>query len=153
AAGFVQRRQELVAHERIVARQPVPVLRLDARQAIDDFDVHERETRESANPGMLESPAGCVRRARADDIEDSAKLESAVSRTVLERREPVLSFAGERISFRFCGAPVSRCDTTRPSMRPGSRRVPMKKIEAIFKPFKLDEVREALSEIGVSGLT
>ena len=29
----------------------------------------------------------------------------------------------------------------------------MKKIEAVFKPFKLDEVREALSEIGVSGLT
>ncbi len=29
----------------------------------------------------------------------------------------------------------------------------MKKIEVIFKPFKLDEVREALSEIGVSGLT
>ena len=29
----------------------------------------------------------------------------------------------------------------------------MKKIEAIFKPSKLDEVREALSEIGVSGLT
>ena len=29
----------------------------------------------------------------------------------------------------------------------------MKKVDAIFKPFKLDEVREALSEIGVSGLT
>ncbi len=29
----------------------------------------------------------------------------------------------------------------------------MKKIEAIVKPFKLDEVREALSEIGVTGLT
>jgi len=29
----------------------------------------------------------------------------------------------------------------------------MKKVEAIVKPFKLDEVREALSEIGVSGLT
>ena len=29
----------------------------------------------------------------------------------------------------------------------------MKKIEAIIKPFKLDEVKEALSEIGVSGLT
>ena len=29
----------------------------------------------------------------------------------------------------------------------------MKKIVAIIKPFKLDEVREALSEIGVSGLT
>jgi len=29
----------------------------------------------------------------------------------------------------------------------------MKKIDAVIKPFKLDEVREALSEIGVSGLT
>jgi len=29
----------------------------------------------------------------------------------------------------------------------------MKKIEAIIKPFKLDEVRESLSELGVSGLT
>jgi nitrogen regulatory protein P-II 1 len=29
----------------------------------------------------------------------------------------------------------------------------MKKIEAIIKPFKLDEVREALSALGVTGLT
>lgn len=29
----------------------------------------------------------------------------------------------------------------------------MKKIEAIIKPFKLDDVREALSELGVSGMT
>lgn len=29
----------------------------------------------------------------------------------------------------------------------------MKKIEAIIKPFKLDEVKEALHEIGVSGIT
>jgi nitrogen regulatory protein P-II 1 len=29
----------------------------------------------------------------------------------------------------------------------------MKKIEAIVKPFKLDEVREALAEVGVTGLT
>ena len=29
----------------------------------------------------------------------------------------------------------------------------MKKIEAIIKPFKLDEVKEALNEIGVSGIT
>ncbi|HEY7987562.1 MAG TPA: P-II family nitrogen regulator [Methylophilaceae bacterium] len=29
----------------------------------------------------------------------------------------------------------------------------MKKLEAVIKPFKLDEVREALSEIGVSGMT
>ncbi len=29
----------------------------------------------------------------------------------------------------------------------------MKKVEAVVKPFKLDEVREALSELGVTGLT
>ena len=29
----------------------------------------------------------------------------------------------------------------------------MKKIEAIIKPFKLDEVKDALNEIGVTGMT
>jgi nitrogen regulatory protein P-II 1 len=29
----------------------------------------------------------------------------------------------------------------------------MKRITAVIKPFKLDEVREALAEVGVSGLT
>jgi nitrogen regulatory protein P-II 1 len=29
----------------------------------------------------------------------------------------------------------------------------MKKIEAVIKPFKMDDVREALSEVGVSGMT
>jgi nitrogen regulatory protein P-II 1 len=29
----------------------------------------------------------------------------------------------------------------------------MKKVEAIIKPFKLDDVREALIEIGVEGVT
>ena len=29
----------------------------------------------------------------------------------------------------------------------------MKKIEAVIKPFKLDEVKEALHDVGVSGLT
>ncbi len=29
----------------------------------------------------------------------------------------------------------------------------MKKIEAIIKPFKLDEVKEALQEVGVQGMT
>ena len=30
---------------------------------------------------------------------------------------------------------------------------PMKKIEAIIKPFKLDDVKQALSELGVHGMT
>ncbi|MBW2186726.1 MAG: transcriptional regulator [Desulfuromonadales bacterium C00003068] len=29
----------------------------------------------------------------------------------------------------------------------------MKKVEAIIKPFKLDEVKEALSDIGIQGIT
>lgn len=29
----------------------------------------------------------------------------------------------------------------------------MKKIEAIIKPFKLEDVREALSEVGITGMT
>ena len=29
----------------------------------------------------------------------------------------------------------------------------MKKIEAIIKPFKLDDVREALSDVGITGMT
>lgn len=29
----------------------------------------------------------------------------------------------------------------------------MKKIEAIIKPFKLDDVREALSDVGINGMT
>jgi nitrogen regulatory protein P-II 1 len=30
---------------------------------------------------------------------------------------------------------------------------PMKKVEAIIKPFKLDEVKDALSEVGIQGMT
>ena len=35
----------------------------------------------------------------------------------------------------------------------GKEENPMKKIEAIVKPFKLDDVKESLKEIGVQGLT
>jgi len=40
--------------------------------------------------------------------------------------------------------------TLRPSFK-GIQR--MKKIEAIIKPFKLDEVKEALQEVGLQGIT
>src|SRR6185295_9808630 len=53
----------------------------------------------------------------------------------------------------FAARPYSIAIRTVRRGGPGSRGTTMKKIEAIFKPFKLDEVREALSEIGVSGLT
>ncbi len=37
--------------------------------------------------------------------------------------------------------------------RESERRIRMKKIEAIIKPFKLDDVKEALNEIGIQGMT
>lgn len=44
------------------------------------------------------------------------------------------------------------------SHRSGPGRIPtrertMKKIEAIIKPFKLEEVKDALSEVGIEGMT
>ncbi len=36
---------------------------------------------------------------------------------------------------------------------PFSKGCAVKKVEAIIKPFKLDEVKQALSEVGVAGLT
>jgi nitrogen regulatory protein P-II 1 len=38
-------------------------------------------------------------------------------------------------------------------LRPWEVQRSMKKIEAIIKPFKLDEVKEALQEIGLQGIT
>ena len=40
-----------------------------------------------------------------------------------------------------------------PACAPRTERVSMKKIEAIIKPFKLDEVKESLSAVGVQGIT
>lgn len=45
-------------------------------------------------------------------------------------------------------------DAARRNAGDGYRRgAYMKKIEAIIKPFKLDEVKEALNEIGIKGIT
>jgi nitrogen regulatory protein P-II 1 len=40
-----------------------------------------------------------------------------------------------------------------PPAQTGSRKEAMKKVEAIIKPFKLDEVKEALHEVGITGIT
>src|SRR5512147_444683 len=39
------------------------------------------------------------------------------------------------------------------SYHPNRKRCAVKKVEAIIKPFKLDEVKQALSEVGIAGLT
>src|SRR6185312_577365 len=45
------------------------------------------------------------------------------------------------------------CSEFRPSGKFTETRQAMKRITAIIKPFKLDEVREALAEVGLTGLT
>jgi nitrogen regulatory protein P-II 1 len=40
-----------------------------------------------------------------------------------------------------------------PDLCAAGRRDVMKKIEAVIKPFKLDEVKEALQEVGLQGIT
>jgi nitrogen regulatory protein P-II 1 len=75
--------------------------------------------------------------------------------------------AGDRGSLRFdrrfahCAA--KRVDKSLRNARALANRAPkrddapgsgrMKKIEAIIKPFKLDEVKDALQEIGIQGIT
>jgi|SRR5690606_5969800 nitrogen regulatory protein P-II 1 len=66
-----------------------------------------------------------------------------------ENKANALNFRAVRpavtIWHAFC---LARGEPT--SSRPGDT---MKKIEAIIKPFKLDEVKEALQEIGLQGIT
>ncbi len=50
--------------------------------------------------------------------------------------------------YYLCASVHCRLHAAR--IRIGSK---MKKIEAIIKPFKLDEVKEALSEVGLKGIT
>lgn len=54
--------------------------------------------------------------------------------------------SGSRRDFYWANARVGRD-------LPRGRYTVMKKIEAIIKPFKLDEVKEALAEIGIEGMT
>jgi nitrogen regulatory protein P-II 1 len=64
--------------------------------------------------------------------------------------------AGIQTGVSFTMIRCGKVSTRRKIIPPeegSNRSFTMKKIEAVIKPFKLDEVREALSEIGVSGLT
>jgi nitrogen regulatory protein P-II 1 len=52
------------------------------------------------------------------------------------------------------GSAGARCGRTCLGLDRGKEAVKaMKKIEAIIKPFKLDEVKEALQEVGLKGMT
>jgi len=53
--------------------------------------------------------------------------------------------------LQFAGAAV-RVSSVNSQMRAGEPQQ-MKKLEAIIKPFKLEEVKDALAEVGIEGMT
>jgi nitrogen regulatory protein P-II 1 len=65
--------------------------------------------------------------------------------------QPCHPFA--RKSAEACDSPLGTLIEGDPEAFGGRSAATMKKIEAIIKPFKLDEVKEALHEVGVSGIT
>src|SRR5579859_1485420 len=76
-------------------------------------------------------------------------------------RQPIRFLHAYRADSNFAAhasrPPLAVCDLARllnaEPLMSGEVWRPMKKIEAIIKPFKLDEVKEALHEVGVSGIT
>jgi nitrogen regulatory protein P-II 1 len=68
----------------------------------------------------------------------------------LERVGRFASSRLARVLQTICKRNVGSPDAAR---RAGSQDKAMKKIEAIIKPFKLDEVKEALQEVGLQGIT
>jgi nitrogen regulatory protein P-II 1 len=85
-------------------------------------------------------------------------------------RPPPIAGPAWRVQYRRRDVGLARIAdwvtraTTEPGTKPGGKAArspsvaaagqePMKKIEAIIKPFKLDEVKDALHEIGLQGLT
>jgi nitrogen regulatory protein P-II 1 len=65
-------------------------------------------------------------------------------------RDPMLLSAAPALP----GQPRPRGGKSTGGAKRGMRSLPqMKKIEAIIKPFKLDEVKEALQEAGIQGIT
>jgi len=52
-----------------------------------------------------------------------------------------------------CGLSAKLVSIARIEGFPNQEECSMRKVEAIIKPFKLDEVKEALNEIGIQGIT
>jgi nitrogen regulatory protein PII len=59
----------------------------------------------------------------------------------------LLALQGRLVPHIYTGPPGSRVPQLKEELKK------MKKVEAIIKPFKLDEVKEALSGVGVQGIT
>lgn len=101
-----------------------------------------------------------VRRARRgrDFAADAAETGTAPQSGSGAARAQLLGTCASPLSARTIAASLvpgwhECCCTARYEDVPHHSGVNVKKIEAIIKPFKLDEVKEALHEVGVSGIT
>jgi nitrogen regulatory protein P-II 1 len=68
------------------------------------------------------------------------------------RLQPLRAQA-QRLHFEISPRATARVAAIARHAHPFRRGVTLKKIEAIIKPFKLDEVKQALTELNVAGLT
>src|SRR5260221_2006093 len=70
------------------------------------------------------------------------------------RRKPVRQFARARSSRRQSETLMKQTATiVFENADTPAEAILMKKVEAIVKPFKLDEVKDALAEVGIQGMT
>jgi nitrogen regulatory protein P-II 1 len=72
---------------------------------------------------------------------ETAGLQGVSGRARLPTHEGAGGGAGRPLAWEWVGASRTRDEDA------------MKKIEAVIKPFKLDEVKEALHEVGLQGIT
>jgi len=124
---------------------PGPVEDVFAVRVILGEDRHRTDQRAgSAQQHDLRQPSRCLRwRSRSR----SAPRGIRGAGTAAHRPARSIRWDRCRRANRRCGRFPSRYDT----MLLTRGRPQNEKIEAIVKPFKLDEVREALSEVGVTG--
>ncbi len=159
-----------VIPERIITRPPSAELRPDQtdQDSLPPYEVldgileayveHDRSPAKSwpwAIP-RTRSPRSCGSSRSANTSAASPRWASASRRAVSARigatRSRRRGTSGRRCRSLRLRSSRASCKLVVTGMKPAGS-FHMKKIEAIVKPFKLDEVREALSELGVTGLT
>ncbi len=167
-----------VIPERIITRPPSAELRPDQtdQDSLPPYDVLDGilEAYVEHEPQPRRHRGGRLSRGRRGEGR-AAHQGQRVQATAVGRRHPHhaarirqglalsdhvglerLEFAAGSGHAQLGYVPLASCKLDRTGRADGPALVGaanMKKIEAIVKPFKLDEVREALSELGVTGLT
>jgi nitrogen regulatory protein P-II 1 len=105
---------------------------------------------------MAAHQAGCKECPENGQMHATPAYPRGRGRPVRAARRAGLAAAAQAVQVTACNAGMRRRRPSLLQVRTGTalavdRR--MKKIEAIIKPFKLDEVKEALHEVGLQGIT